>query len=231
MQRAATLLAGVLALVALALGLAAPRTVPPLHLPPPQTVQTINPKIGVHTRLTGTGDEAAMDRQLAAVREMGASWVVDLFPWAYVQPQSPATFDWRGADLLVAHAEQQGLQIIARLDIVPQWARPPQTSDRLLLPERYADYARYAAAFAARYPSVRHLVIWNEPNLNFEWGQRAPDPTAYAALLNVVYPAVKAANPAALVLAGGLSPGASVPGVRLDDLRVSAGRRGGGRAV
>jgi hypothetical protein len=150
---------------------------------------------------------------------MGATWVVDLFPWAYIQPRGPRSYDWRGADLLVAHARQQGLQIIARLDIVPAWARAKDTTDRRIDPAHYDDFARYAAAFAARYrDQVRYIVIWNEPNLFFEWGSREPDPDAYAELLKIVYPAVKQANPEMQIAAGGLSPGPSVPGIRLDDL-------------
>ena len=197
----------------------APRTYPSPSLGPPQRVQTINPKIGVHLRLNGTGDEAALVEQLSQVREMGATWVVDLFPWAYIQPRGPRSYDWRGADLLVAHARQQGLQIIARLDIVPAWARAKDTTDRRIDPAYYDDFARYAAAFAARYrDQVRYIVVWNEPNLFFEWGSREPDPAAYAELLKVVYPAVKQANPEMQIAAGGLSPGPSVPGIRLDDL-------------
>lgn len=197
----------------------APRTYPSPSLGPQQTVQTINSKIGVHLRLNGTGDEAALAEQLSQVRDMGATWVVDLFPWAYIQPRGPRSFDWRGADLLVAHARRQGLRIIARLDIVPAWARDKNTTDRRIDPAYYDDFARYAAVFAARYrDQVRYLVIWNEPNLFFEWGSREPDPSAYAELLKIVYPTVKQANPEMQIAAGGLSPGPSVPGIRLDDL-------------
>ncbi len=180
----------------------------PLTLPPPRQVVTANPKIGVHTRLTGTGDEAAIARSFAQVREMGAPWVVELFPWAYAQPRSRYGYDWNGFDMIVAHARQQGLTVVARLDIVPAWARPNGSSDRLLLPERYDDYARYVAAFLTRYrpQGVRHIIIWNEPNLAFEWGQRPPDPAAYAALLKAVYPRARAAAPDAVIIAGGLSP-------------------------
>ncbi len=208
-----------LAVVTMALQYMIPRTLPPLHLPPPQTVHTRNPKVGVHLRLTGVDDEAQIDAQLTSVREMGGHFVVDLFPWAYVQPLGPAQFDWRGADLLIAHAHQQGLEIVARLDIVPAWARPPKTSDRYLEPAHYLDYARYAAAFADRYhKEVRYIQLWNEPNLNLEWGLRDPDPLAYAALLRTTTPLIKAANPDALVIAGSFSPGQAVPGIRMDDL-------------
>lgn len=198
----------------------APRLPRPLDLPPQQTVRTVNPKLGVHTRLAGVADEAYVRRTLELVREMGAAWIVELFPWSYTQPRSRYGFDWKGADMIMAHARRQGLQVVARLDFVPAWARPRATNDRYLDPERYADYAAYAAAVARRYEAqgLRHIVIWNEPNLDFEWGGRSPDPGAYAALLKVVYPAVKQAAPGVQVLAGALSPGGSVENARMDDL-------------
>jgi polysaccharide biosynthesis protein PslG len=213
----------IFALAAIAgLQLWAPRVVKPLNLPPQQVVQTNNPKVGVHTRLTGIGDEAYIAKSLQQVREMGASWIVDLFPWAYVQPRSRYGFDWAGSDLVVQHARRQGLTVVARIDIVPQWARPLDSSDRYLDPDHYVDYANYVVAFLERYRplGVRHVIIWNEPNLAFEWGRRAPDPQAYAELLKVVYPKVKAAVPDAIILAGALSPGPSLGDgrERLEDL-------------
>jgi hypothetical protein len=195
-----------------AVQLYAPRIERPLHLPPPQQVRTTNPKIGVHTRLTGVGDEAYIQKTLQQVREMGASWIVDLFPWAYMQPRSRYGYDWTGSDLVIAHAARQGLTVVARIDIVPEWARPPESSDRYLDPDHYIDYANYVVAFLERYRpyGVRHVIIWNEPNLAFEWGRRPPDPQAYAELLKVVYPRVKAAVPDAVVIAGALSPGPSL---------------------
>lgn len=203
-----------------------PRLPRPLELPPPQAVMTNNPLIGVHTRLTGVGDEAYIRRTLEQVRAMGAPWIVELFPWAYVQPRSRYGYDWSGADMVIAHARRQGLTVVARLDLVPAWARPPRTTDRYLDPQHYADYAAYVVAFAKRYRplGVRHLIIWNEPNLRFEWGERPPDPGAYAALLKVVYPAVKAAVPDAIVIAGALSPGGELDGgqTRMDDMQYLA---------
>jgi hypothetical protein len=184
------------------------RTPSRLHLPEQQQVATKNPKIGVHTRLSGVADEAYIAQTLRQVREMGASWIVDLFPWSYAQPRSRYGFDWNGADMVIAHARRQGLTVVARIDIVPQWARPLGSTDRYLDPEHYADYADFVVAFLERYrpQGVRHVIIWNEPNLSIEWGRRKPDPAAYAELLKVVYPRVKAAVPDALVIAGALSP-------------------------
>lgn len=199
-----------------------PRITRPLHLPEQQQPRTSNPKIGLHTRLTGYNDEVVIERSFRQLREMGASWAVDLFPWAYIQPRSRYGYDWTGADMVVAHARRQGLTLVARMDIVPAWARPSDSNDRFLAPEHYVDYADYVTAFLVRYRpyGVRHVIIWNEPNLTFEWGRRPPDPQAYAALLKVVYPRVKAAVPEAVIIAGALSPGPSLGDgrERLDDL-------------
>lgn len=227
MPRRATAALAALALIALTLAeFLGPRLPRPLHLPPQQTVRTSNPLVGVHTRLNGVGDEAYVQRSLEQVRQMGASWVVELFPWAYVQPRSRYGYDWSGSDMVVEHARRQGLQVVARLDLVPAWARPAKATDRYLDPAHYQDYANYVAAFAARYRplGLRHLLLWNEPNLHFEWGERPPDPGAYAAMLKVVYPAVKAAVPDAIVIAGALSPGQSIDAgaARMDDMQYLA---------
>ncbi len=187
---------------------------PPVELPPPTplVVETRNHKLGVHTRLADEVEAWKIGRTVQMVREMGAPWIVEVFPWAYIEPQ-PGRFDWQHADLVVEQARQQGLHVVARLDIVPAWARPADSSSRYLEPERYADYARFAAAFAARYRGrVGHIVVWNEPNTAFEWGGRLPDPAGYVALLCQAYAAIREANPDAVVLAAGLAPTTARPG-------------------
>lgn len=172
----------------------------------PQTVQTRVPQLGVHTRLIDEVEAWKIQRSLALVREVGAPWIVELFPWAYHQPQ-PERFDWRQADLIIDHAEAQGLRVLARISLTPAWARPADSTLNYLDRDGFAAYAAFAAAFAARYRGrVEHLIIGNEPNLAFEWGGRVAPAAEYADLLRAVYPAVKAANPAALVLAAGPAP-------------------------
>ena len=176
----------------------------------PQTVRTTNTKVGVHTRLSDEVEEWKVQRTLALVREMGASWVVEYFPWAYIEPEK-GRYDWQHSDMLIEHAQNQGLTVIARLGLVPAWARPDpdeqETTFTYLDAEHYADFAGFVAAFVARYQgTVEHVIIWNEPNLSFEWGYRPVDPQAYAELLRMVYPAAHAANPDVVVLAGALAP-------------------------
>ncbi len=179
-------------------------------LGPPQTVQTEHPIVCVHTRLTDEIEPWKIQRTLQLVREMGAAAIVEFFPWAYIEG-AKGRYDWWHADQIMKHAENQGIKVIARIGIVPAWARPdPQekeTSWNYIDPERYIDFAEFSAAFAARYAgALEGIILWNEPNLGFEWGYRAPDPVAYTELLRVSYPVIKAAAPGVPVLAGALAP-------------------------
>lgn len=183
---------------------------------PPQEVVTTNPLVGVHTRLTDEVEEWKIQRSLEMVREMGAPWIVEYFPWAYIEPE-PDRYDWKHPDLVVEHACAQGLTIIARVGYVPAWARPDprqqETTPNYLDAEHYQDFAAFVAAFLARYRGrVNHLIVWNEPNLSLEWGYRPVDPAAYVELLKTVYPAAHAANSEVVVLAGALAPTLEPPG-------------------
>jgi len=198
-------------LLAAVFALAIPRPAPD-HVPfgEQQRVETANPLLCVHTLLENEVQEAKIKRSLVLARELGATTIVQFFPWAYHEP-SKGRFNWERADRILGHANRQGLQVIARLGLVPAWARPSgpdQPSTLNYLPaESFEDFARYAAAFARRYAeAVTALIIWNEPNLSFEWGYRQVDPAAYARLLRVSYEQVKAANPDMQVLAGALAP-------------------------
>lgn len=175
-------------------------------LGPPHQVRTTNPKVGVHTRLTDEVEAAKIRRTLEMVREMGARWIVEYFPWAYIEPL-PGLYDWKHADLVIDHAIHQGLTVIARLGMVPQWARPPDSAPSFLDEERYPDFARFVGDFASRYDGrVHYIVIWNEPNLSLEWGFRPVSPDAYTRLLKMAYQAAKASSLQVNVLAGAFAP-------------------------
>jgi hypothetical protein len=144
------------------------------------------------------------------VREMGSSWVVEFFPWAYYEPRR-GEFQFEHADLVVDHARAQGLTVIARLGLVPEWARPHGEGQSTTL--NYIDASGYEAMGDFVYEFVRHfkgrvhaIIIWNEPNLTFEWGFRPADPAGYADLLRVVYPRAKQADPNIVVLGGAVAP-------------------------
>jgi len=152
-------------------------------LDPPQQVVTANPVVGVHTRLTDEVEEYKIQRTLQMVRDK--------------------------------HAENQGLTVIARLGWTPAWARPDpsgkqngqETTFTYLDADHYDDFADFVTAFVTHYRGrVSHVILWNEPNLSFEWGYRPVDPEGYVELLRAVYSRAHAANPDVIVLAGALAP-------------------------
>ncbi len=191
--------------------LAAP---PPIlvTLGPQQTVRTNNPKVGVHTRLTDEVEEWKIKKTVEMVREMGTSWMVEYFPWGYIE-ESEGEYAWDHADLIVEHARRQGLSVIARLGFTPAWARPKDSVTSYLDESRYEHFANFVAAFAEHFKGrVDYIVIWNEPNVDFEWGYRPVDPAGYTRLLRAVYPRAKQVNPEIKILAGALAPTLAPPG-------------------
>ncbi len=187
--------------------------------PEPSLIHTVNhPKVGVATRLTDEVEPWKILTTLDMVKSMGAAWITEYFPWVYMEPQ-PGKYNWQHADEVIDAASARGLTVVARIDFVPSWARPDGSTPRYLAEAQYPTFGAFLATFAARYRGkVQYLVVWNEPNLAFEWGYREPDPASYARMLRVVYPLVKAANPDVQVVSAGLAATTAQGGVALDDL-------------
>jgi hypothetical protein len=195
--------------------------VAPAPTPTPIAFRPANTKIGLHTRLTDEPDPANIRREFTMLREMGGTWATEFFPWAYIQPDDKLRYEWAHADEVADAAQEAGVTLLARLDGVPQWARPVTSTWKYLDRARYADYGDFVYAFVSHFKGrIRHYIIWNEPNTAAEWGQRPPDPVAYAELLRVAYTRAKEADPASVILLAGLAPNLEREGsaVALDDL-------------
>lgn len=177
-----------------------------LLIPPQQTLKTQKAHVCVHTDLIHEVDEWKIQRSLQLIREIGAGTVVEFFPWAYIEGEQ-GVFDWGQADRIIRHAQNQDVKIIARLGLVPQWARDEQSTLNSLSPETDQLFGEFVRRFTDRYQGViDDIVIWNEPNLAFEWGFGDFSPERYTELLKVVYPQAKMGNPAVRVMAGALAP-------------------------
>jgi hypothetical protein len=86
-------------------------------------------------------------------------------------------------------------------------------------PSERADFAEFCAALVKTLPTVRDVIVGNEPNLNTFWapqfgaGGRDVAAVGYLDLLARSYDAIKAADPGVRVLGGTLAPrGADRPG-------------------
>lgn len=184
---------------------------PRATLQEPRVVVTTLPQLCVHTRLIDEVEEWKIQRSLILAREMGAATIVEFFPWAYFET-APGQYNWRQADRIMKHARNQGLRVIARTGLVPAWARAESAAGRpttlnSLPPAARGDFANYVATFAARYrDDLQHVIVWNEPNLAFEWGHETVTPEDYVDLLQVVHDALRRASPDTLLLAAGPAP-------------------------
>lgn len=178
---------------------------------PSAAVDTTLPgELGFSVGLDALRWQGALDLtdEFADYRQLGAGWLrVDL-NWSVVQAAGPDSFDWTSLDRILVLADRAGMKLLPVAGSAPDWldgGRGPST------PEAFAAYADFLSAAVHRYsPRIRAWEIWNEPNLSSFWPP-APDQTAYAQLLRAAHAAIKAADPTALVLFGGLSPVPDIP--------------------
>ena len=153
---------------------------------------------------------------LAMAQAAGFDTVVQLFPWREVEPTQDQ-LHWEVIDQIVAGAEYYGLDLVVRLDQHPAWASQvvPALNGP---PDQLQDYRNFVYRVAERYRGrVKAYIIWNEPNLAIEWGGQQPDAEAFTRLLKEGYQAVKAADPAALVVSPGLAPTNRNDATAIDD--------------
>ena len=178
-----------------------PTPLPPA--PPVKSMRMNSPEYGIQAFLWWRPEVASRDLQ--AIQEMGFGWVKQDFAWREIEGAAKGVFDWSKTDWIVYTCNQDGLDILARIDRQPHWARADDVENGP--PDNYEDLADFLYAVASRYKGrIRAYQIWNEPNLAREWGERPPDPGAYARLLRVAYAAIKRADPNAMVISAGLTP-------------------------
>lgn len=149
-------------------------------------------------------DDATLNNELVAGREVGASWVRVVVNWAQIET-APGVFDWGNTDRVVDAARAQGYSVLAVLAGTPAWAQGPIPS---LLPGAVPvdpnTYGAFAGAAAAHLGyRVDSYEVWNEPNIPSFF---APvDAARYVGLLRAAYPAIHTADPGATVLSAGLA--------------------------
>jgi hypothetical protein len=145
--------------------------------------------------------------QLAAMKAIGITSVRFDANWHQVQFGGPKVFDWAQLDQAVKAVRAAGMSVDLIIDGCPPWAALAGTSGDSSSPASSAQYATWAATVAARYApqGVSMFEIWNEQNTVRFW-QPKPDPAAYTADLVAAYRAIKAVDPSAFVISGGLAP-------------------------
>lgn len=138
------------------------------------------------------------------LRGMGFGYMVVQLSWAGAEPNE-GKYNWDDLDNILHAAETEKLKLILRVTETPSWAR--KAGEIATAPPRKMGFFRRFMRKLAGYArgKVAGYVIWNEPNLPYEWGNRSPSPRGYVNLLKAAYRGVKAGDPQALVVTAGMA--------------------------
>lgn len=166
------------------------------------------------------GQTGAENSLYPFLMESGAHWVRVTFDWRAIEPENttPDQFAWGSASRATGAAIGTCIKIIGTLDYTAGWAGTAGSRSPIQ-PEMLDEYVAYVQAVVERFdgdgindvPSGQVVDFWefyNEPDfetadgISYGWGLSGAQ---YAAMLKAVYPAVKAANPRAQVVFGGVA--------------------------
>jgi hypothetical protein len=163
-------------------------------------------ELGLVTDLTWGASSSDQEREYGLLSDLGARWIRVEVNWAELEPSRGAYHQWSldQVDAAVRRNRAAGRRVVLMIGKAPQWASG--SSDQGTPPRDPADYASVVRFLAARYAGdgIAGYEIWNEENIGRFWGG-APDPAGYVALLRAGSAAVRAADPRAAVVFGGLS--------------------------
>jgi polysaccharide biosynthesis protein PslG len=171
--------------------------------------------------------QAASSQEFELMRAGGVGTVRFVLPWTVVQRQRGAAFRWSLPDRTVTSAAESGIQATPFLYGTPAWAQRCPWSDAhkcihrapIASPAAMNGWKRFVTAAVARYgpggqfwaenPSLPYepitaWQIWNEPNLPVYWEPK-PSVGGYAKLLALSRDAIRAVDPDAEIVLGGMN--------------------------
>lgn len=165
-----------------------------------------------------------LQRSLGMMAEAGIGWARTNWAWKDLQPHN-GPFDYSHLDSVAQIATEHHIQLLPILMAVPAWAStaPDQLKAQrgdlspvdVYRPKNIDDWLHYVRSVVEHYdghgvdnapgsPRMNYWEVWNEPNIPGFWPP-TPNAAEYLALLKVTYRAIKATDPTAKVVLGGLA--------------------------
>ena len=194
--------------------------IPPTPTPAPQAAAAPPPVGGACAFGYGIQAEARYEPQRVAdaIKDLGFTWFKQQVPWEEIEP-SPGNYQWGWVDNVVNVMHANGIKVLLSVPKAPCWARDPAYGCRDEGPPMDPQtYANFMGQMAARYKGkVQAYEIWNEQNMDYEWGHEPFDAGRYVRLLKAAYQAIKAQDPNAIVVSGALTPTGAPPPAAVDD--------------
>lgn len=174
------------------------------------------PGVQMNGQIAGTRLTRAVNARVHWVR-------FSAYPWDAIEPvrTSPPTYRWWVVDEdSLRNASANGMEVVAIVQFTPYWAQKYPGSYCGPIKENALDeFAQFLTALVSRYKqppyNVRYWELGNEPDAPIWynhsafgcWGDQSDSfygGRYYAQMLKLAYPAIKAADPQAQVLIGGL---------------------------
>jgi len=150
-------------------------------------------------------NEAMLDR----VVESGSGWARVGVGWCSLEEAGSGLISqWylERLDATVAAAEARGLQVLATLGCTPTWLSGSESLTVLPDPARVGEFERVARWLAQRYAGrIAAWEMWNEPDCSAGTGCGATDPGLYVPVLQAGSTGIRAGDPGAVVVSGGIS--------------------------
>jgi hypothetical protein len=161
--------------------------------------------------------------QLQRLKAGGVDSIRIPISWSSVQPTQGGLWNWSDADSFVTAAAAARLDILPFLSTAPSWAVPVDRrfGAPAFLPVRTgkqrAGWTQFVKQAILRYgprgtfwtenpglprKPLRTWQVWNEPN--FKYFVARPNPAEYGKLVKLTSSAIKATDPGAQVILGGL---------------------------
>ncbi len=149
-------------------------------------------------------DEATKESLMSRMQDAGVSWVRVGFAWSDIEPVE-GSFTFGLADQAVASARKHGVRILGVLGFTPFWASGQWMWNYPPTPEHIPQWRNYVRTVCSRYKAgVYAWEIWNEENIPAFWMPQ-PNASDYVNLVRNTTPEIRAADPGAMVLMGGVA--------------------------
>ena len=170
--------------------------------------------------------DEAFPTLVAALADSGAAWSRVYVNWSWIQPEAPpADYVWGPYhDEKLRLVAEAGVQLIGTVAEAPAWAADepcapiycgPDCGDRV---DRLDEFAQFLTDLVNRYKqppyNIKHWEMFNEPDSTWSgipgagcWADENThqDGYAYAQMMATAHPAIKAADPEATILMGGVA--------------------------
>jgi hypothetical protein len=141
------------------------------------------------------------NRVLQLTKGSGFGWLRQQVRWQDLHDRSGEIY-WGELDRIVGDSSNAGVKLLISVVAAPSWATS-NGGNGMPSREHIPDFAYFMGEMAKRYSGrVGAYEIWNEENLAHENAGRVASADLYMDMLVAAYDAIKAGDPAAIVVSG-----------------------------